>query len=148
MSCAIPTGETQSSSVYPKSVIYTGDLNVAHLDLDVHNPGAKHIAKQAGLTPQERSSMSALLTLPLPASLPAELQVASDPVAQSALLAEEGVVAAAIEGAKVAPDNIGTLVGALLPYSANRYSFVDAFRYLYPGKTSFVLYSVYVYIEN
>jgi len=39
-----------------KPVILTGDLNVAHLDLDIYNPTAKHINKQAGLTPQERQS--------------------------------------------------------------------------------------------
>lgn len=39
-----------------KPVILTGDLNVGHLDLDIHNPTAKHISKQAGLTPQERKS--------------------------------------------------------------------------------------------
>jgi hypothetical protein len=44
-----------------KPVVLTGDLNVAHLDLDIHNPTAKHISKQAGLTPQERSSFGALL---------------------------------------------------------------------------------------
>ncbi len=45
-----------------KPVILTGDLNVGHLDLDIHNPDAKHIAKQAALTPQERGSFSNLLT--------------------------------------------------------------------------------------
>lgn len=44
-----------------KPVIFTGDLNVGHLDLDIHNPEAKHIVKQAGLTPQERASFSNLL---------------------------------------------------------------------------------------
>ncbi|CAE7498519.1 ARP, partial [Symbiodinium microadriaticum] len=44
-----------------KPVVLTGDLNVAHLDRDIHNPGAKHIAKQAGLTPQERASFGSLL---------------------------------------------------------------------------------------
>ena len=44
-----------------KPVVLTGDLNVAHLDLDIHNPTAKHIAKQAGLTPQERTSFGTLL---------------------------------------------------------------------------------------
>jgi exonuclease III len=41
-----------------KPVILTGDLNVAHLDLDIHNPTAKHLSKQAGVTPQERQSFS------------------------------------------------------------------------------------------
>lgn len=45
-----------------KPVILTGDLNVGHLDLVIHNPDAKHIAKQAALTPQERGSFSNLLT--------------------------------------------------------------------------------------
>lgn len=44
-----------------KPVIFTGDLNVGHLDLDIHNPTAKHIVKQAGLTPVERNSMSKFL---------------------------------------------------------------------------------------
>jgi exonuclease III len=44
-----------------KPVILTGDLNVGHLDIDIHNPTAKHISKQAGLTPQERASFSLLL---------------------------------------------------------------------------------------
>ena len=44
-----------------KPVVFTGDLNCGHLDLDVHNPGAKHLAQQAGLTPRERSAFSTLL---------------------------------------------------------------------------------------
>lgn len=44
-----------------KPVIFLGDLNVGHLDLDIHNPEAKHIVKQAGLTPRERESMGKLL---------------------------------------------------------------------------------------
>lgn len=44
-----------------KPVVFTGDLNVGYLDLDIHNPTAKHIDKQAGLTPQERQSHSELL---------------------------------------------------------------------------------------
>lgn len=47
-----------------KPVILTGDLNVGHLDLDIHNPDAKHIVKQAGLTPQERQSFTDLLAGP------------------------------------------------------------------------------------
>jgi len=39
-------------------VIWLGDLNVAHLALDVWNEGAKHLAKSAGTTPQERESFS------------------------------------------------------------------------------------------
>eukprot|EP01064_Diplonema_japonicum_P008016 TRINITY_DN1557_c1_g1_i1.p1 TRINITY_DN1557_c1_g1~~TRINITY_DN1557_c1_g1_i1.p1 ORF type:complete len:376 (+),score=73.07 TRINITY_DN1557_c1_g1_i1:70-1197(+) len=42
-----------------KSVILTGDLNVAHLDVDIHNP--KGNQKSAGFTPQERNSFSELL---------------------------------------------------------------------------------------
>ncbi len=37
-------------------------MNVGHLDLDIHNPDAKHIVKQAGLTPRERDSMTHLLS--------------------------------------------------------------------------------------
>lgn len=44
-----------------KPIILTGDLNVAHLDLDIHNPTAKHISKQSGLTPQERQSFHSRL---------------------------------------------------------------------------------------
>jgi exodeoxyribonuclease III len=44
-----------------KPVVFCGDLNVGHLDLDIHNPTAKHIATQSGLTPQERSSFQTLL---------------------------------------------------------------------------------------
>jgi exonuclease III len=44
-----------------KPVILTGDLNVAYQDIDFYNPTAKHINKQAGLTPQERASFGSLL---------------------------------------------------------------------------------------
>jgi len=37
-------------------VIWLGDLNVAHKALDVWNDGAKHLAKQAGITAEERAS--------------------------------------------------------------------------------------------
>jgi exodeoxyribonuclease-3 len=36
-------------------VIWLGDLNVAHTALDVWNDGAKHLAKQAGVTAEERA---------------------------------------------------------------------------------------------
>ena len=39
-----------------KPVIWLGDLNVAHTNLDVWNDGAKHLAKQAGTTQAERDS--------------------------------------------------------------------------------------------
>ena len=39
-----------------KPVIVTGDLNVAHLDADIYNFQAKHVAKVPGCTPQERKS--------------------------------------------------------------------------------------------
>ena len=42
-------------------MILAGDLNCGHLDLDIYNPDAKHIVKQAGLTPQERQSFSKML---------------------------------------------------------------------------------------
>jgi len=44
-----------------KPVVYTGDLNCGHLDLDIHNPTAKHISKQAGLTVLERAAFSQML---------------------------------------------------------------------------------------
>lgn len=39
-----------------KPIIFAGDLNCGYADIDIHNPTAKHIVKQAGLTPRERSS--------------------------------------------------------------------------------------------
>lgn len=41
-----------------KPVALVGDLNVGHLDADIWNVSAKHIAKSAGLTPQERASFT------------------------------------------------------------------------------------------
>lgn len=46
-----------------KPVVFCGDLNVGHLDLDIYNPTAKHIDKQSGLTPEERASFQVLLDL-------------------------------------------------------------------------------------
>ena len=40
----------------PKPTIWLGDLNVAHTNLEVWNDGAKHLAKQAGVTQEERDS--------------------------------------------------------------------------------------------
>jgi exodeoxyribonuclease III len=39
-----------------KPIVFAGDLNCGYADIDIHNPTAKHIVKQAGLTPRERSS--------------------------------------------------------------------------------------------
>ena len=44
-----------------KPVIWLGDLNVAHKYLDVWNDGAKHLAKQAGTTQEERDSFQSQL---------------------------------------------------------------------------------------
>lgn len=44
-----------------KAVCYVGDLNVAHLDSDIWNVGAKHLEKSAGTTPEERNTFSKLL---------------------------------------------------------------------------------------
>lgn len=44
-----------------KPVCLIGDLNVAHLDADIWNVTAKHIAKSAGTTPQERESFGTML---------------------------------------------------------------------------------------
>lgn len=44
-----------------KPVIFGGDLNVAHLDMDIYNVSAAHIKKSAGCTPQERQSFSNML---------------------------------------------------------------------------------------
>lgn len=51
-----------SSLQQKKPVVFMGDLNVGHLDLDIHNPTAKHIVKQSGLTPVERNSMTEFLS--------------------------------------------------------------------------------------
>ena len=42
-------------------VMWLGDLNVAHTNLEAWNFGAKHLAKQAGLTAEERASFQAQL---------------------------------------------------------------------------------------
>ena len=39
-----------------KPIVFAGDLNCGYADIDIHNPTAKHIVKQAGLTPRERAS--------------------------------------------------------------------------------------------
>lgn len=44
-----------------KPVIWLGDLNVAHTWKDCWNDGAKHLAKQAGTTAEERESFQAML---------------------------------------------------------------------------------------
>jgi exodeoxyribonuclease-3 len=42
-----------------KPVVYCGDLNVAHKEIDIHDP--KHNLRSAGFTVEERSAFSALL---------------------------------------------------------------------------------------
>ena len=42
-----------------KPVIYTGDLNVAHEEIDIKNPQANR--KNAGFSDEERNKMSELL---------------------------------------------------------------------------------------
>lgn len=44
-----------------KPTLLCGDLNVAHLDIDIYNVAAKHVTKSAGTTPQERASFGRLL---------------------------------------------------------------------------------------
>ena len=44
-----------------KPVILIGDLNVAHLDIDIWNVTAKHVVKSAGCTPREREAFGTLL---------------------------------------------------------------------------------------
>lgn len=44
-----------------KPVVFTGDLNCGFEDLDIHNPTAKHIVKQSGLTPLERAAFAEML---------------------------------------------------------------------------------------
>jgi exodeoxyribonuclease III len=41
-----------------KPVVWCGDLNVCHLDADIWNVGAKHLAKSAGTTKEERESFA------------------------------------------------------------------------------------------
>ena len=48
------TTTTTTNTTVP--VMWLGDLNVAHAALDVWNDGARHLATQAGVTPQERAS--------------------------------------------------------------------------------------------
>lgn len=43
-----------------KPTIYGGDLNVAHLDIDIYNVDAKHIPKSAGTTPEERNAFGVM----------------------------------------------------------------------------------------
>lgn len=43
-----------------KPTIYGGDLNVAHLDIDIYNVDAKHIPKSAGTTPEERKAFGVM----------------------------------------------------------------------------------------
>jgi exodeoxyribonuclease III len=44
-----------------KPVVLAGDLNVAHLDIDCYNFGAKHLPKVPGCTLQEREAHTAWL---------------------------------------------------------------------------------------
>ena len=52
---------TQKESNDNKPVIWLGDLNVAHTWKDCWNDGAKHLAKQAGTTAEERQSFQEML---------------------------------------------------------------------------------------
>jgi exodeoxyribonuclease III len=49
------------STTNKKPVLWAGDLNVAHTHLEVWNDGAKHLAKQAGVTAEERASFQSQL---------------------------------------------------------------------------------------
>jgi len=44
-----------------KPTIYGGDLNVAHLDIDIYNVNAKHIPKSSATTPQERNAFGVMM---------------------------------------------------------------------------------------
>lgn len=59
-SLCLASRSTRSTTGNP--VFWTGDLNVAHKALDCYNDGAKHLAKQAGLTPEERASFTEQLS--------------------------------------------------------------------------------------
>jgi len=50
-----------TAAASPKPLLLGGDMNCAHGDADIWNVTAKHIAKQAGLTPQERAAFGQLL---------------------------------------------------------------------------------------
>ena len=57
-----PPHVTQSyAQARGKPVVWTGDLNVAHRSVDLHNPDAKHIPKTSGCTERERASFSETL---------------------------------------------------------------------------------------
>jgi exodeoxyribonuclease III len=45
-----------------KPIVWLGDLNVAYDDKDTWNEGAKHLAKSAGTTPEERASFAEQLS--------------------------------------------------------------------------------------
>ncbi len=51
----------QKEKTRKKPIVWLGDLNVAHKALDVWNDGAKHLAKQAGTTAEERESFQQML---------------------------------------------------------------------------------------
>ncbi len=51
----------QKEATQKKPVVWLGDLNVAHKAYDVWNDGAKHLAKQAGTTAEERESFQQML---------------------------------------------------------------------------------------
>jgi exodeoxyribonuclease III len=53
--------QTLSTENDNKPVLWVGDLNVAHTHLEVWNDGAKHLAKQAGVTAEERASFQSQL---------------------------------------------------------------------------------------
>jgi exodeoxyribonuclease III len=42
-------------------IMWLGDMNIAHTNLECWNDGAKHLAKQPGITPEERASFQAQL---------------------------------------------------------------------------------------
>jgi len=44
-----------------KPVVMGGDLNVAHLDVDIYNVESPHVVKSAGTTPEERQSFAQTL---------------------------------------------------------------------------------------
>jgi len=51
----------QTASTSDKPTILYGDMNVAHKDIDLYNPDAKHIPKTPGCTDAERASFTKLL---------------------------------------------------------------------------------------
>ncbi|CAM9332080.1 unnamed protein product [Pylaiella littoralis] len=58
---AVLRGYVETLEAKGKPVVLNGDLNVAHLDLDIYNRGAPHLVKTSGTTKEERDSFGSWL---------------------------------------------------------------------------------------